>query len=203
MSNPRLFAPAAARNRGPILEVLRETLPKSGLVLEIASGTGEHVAHFAAALPDLTFQPSDPGAPERASISGWIEASGAKNILPPLALDAAAERWPVLRADAMICINMIHISPWAATEGLFAHAARLLPEGAPLILYGAYKRGGAHTAPGNVAFDEMLRRQNPEWGVRDLEKVATLAALSGFGAPRIVEMPANNLCVVFRRTRAN
>ena len=203
MSNPRLFAPAAARNRGPILEVLRETLPKSGLVLEIASGTGEHVAHFAAALPDLTFQPSDPGAAERASILGWIAASGATNILGPLALDAAATPWPVSHADAILCINMIHISPWAATEGLFAHAARLLPEGAPLILYGAYKRGGAHTAPGNVAFDEALRRQNPEWGVRDLETVAALAARSGFSAPRIVEMPANNLGVVFRRTRAD
>jgi SAM-dependent methyltransferase len=203
MTDPRLFAPAAARNRGPILDVLREALPPSGLVLEIASGTGEHVAHFAAALPDLTFQPSDPGAPERASILGWIAASGAKNILAPLALDAAALPWPVSTADAILCINMIHISPWAATEGLFDNAARLLPDGGPLVLYGAYKRGGAPAAPGNVAFDEMLRRQNPEWGVRDLETVAALAARSGFGAPRIVEMPANNLSVVFRRTRAD
>lgn len=200
MTDQRLIAPAAARNRGPILDILRETLPKSGLVLEIASGTGEHVAHFAAALPELTFQPSDPGAPERASILSWIAASGAKNILAPLALDAAALPWPVSNADAILCINMIHISPWAATEGLFSGAAALLAEGAPLFLYGAFRRGGAHTAPGNVAFDEFLRRQSPDWGVRDLETVATLAARSGFGAPRIVEMPANNLSVVFRRT---
>ena len=199
MIDHRLFAPAAPRNRGPILDVLRDTLPKSGLALEIASGTGEHVVHFAAALPDLTFQPSDPGADERASIAGWIAASGANNVLAPLALDAAALPWPILRADAILCINMIQISPWAATEGLFCGASTLLASGAPLVLYGAYKRGGVHTAPGNAAFDEALRRQNPEWGVRDLEKVAALAEESGFGAPRIVEMPANNLCVVFRR----
>jgi hypothetical protein len=201
MTDQRLSAPAAARNRGPILDVLRDALPKSGLVLEIASGTGEHVVHFAATLPQLTFQPSDPGAQARASILGWIAASGAKNILAPLALDAAATPWPIRKADAILCINMIHISPWAATVGLFANAAMLLPEGAPLVLYGAYKRGGAHTAPGNVAFDESLRAQNPEWGVRDLETVAALAMQSGFGDPQIVEMPANNLSVIFRRTR--
>jgi hypothetical protein len=199
MTDQRLFAPATLRNRGPILDVLREALPKSGLVLEIASGSGEHVVHFAAALPDLTFQPSDPGALERASISGWIAASGAKNILAPLALDAAALPWPILHADALVCINMIHISPWAATDGLFSGAHRLLAEGAPLVLYGAYKRCGAHTAPGNAAFDKALRRQDPAWGVRDLETVTALAARSGFGAPQIVEMPANNLSVVFRR----
>jgi hypothetical protein len=199
MTDSRLFAPAAARNRGPILDVLREILPGEGLVLEIASGTGEHVAHFATHLPRLTFQPSDPGAEARASIAAWIASTGAKNILPPLALDAAATPWPIAKADAIVCINMIHISPWAATEGLFAGARSLLPQGAPLYLYGPYKRGGAHTAPSNVAFDESLRAQNPAWGVRDLETVAAYAANSGFSAPQIFEMPANNLSVVFRR----
>jgi hypothetical protein len=199
MTDPRLFAPAAARNRGPILDVLREILPKEGVVLEIASGTGEHVAHFAAQLPGLTFQPSDPGAEARASIAAWITETGAKNILPPMALNAAAEPWPIAKADAILCINMIHIAPWAATEGLFASAKNLLPEGAPLYLYGPYKCGGAHTAPSNIAFDESLRAQNPEWGVRDIETVAACAKNSGFSGPEIVAMPANNLSVVFRR----
>ena len=199
MTDPRLFAPAAARNRGPILDVLREILPDEGRVLEIASGTGEHVAHFAAHLPGLTFQPSDPGAEARASIAAWIAETGVKNILPPLTLDAAVTPWPVDRADAIICINMIHISPWAATEGLFARASTLLPGGAPLYLYGPYKCDGAHMAPSNVAFDESLRAQNPEWGVRDLGTVAACAKNAGFSGPQIVAMPANNLSVVFRR----
>ena len=160
MIDDRLHAPAAARNRDAIAAVLRDFLPRRGLVLEIGSGSGEHVVHFAEKFPLLTFQPSDPGAAERASILGWIAASGANNILAPLALDAAASPWPVSRADAILCINMIHISPWAATEGLFAHAARLLPDGAPLVLYGAYKRGGAHTAAGNVAFDESAAQSD-------------------------------------------
>ncbi|MGO9390141.1 DUF938 domain-containing protein [Rhodoblastus sp.] len=199
MIDPRLFAPAAARNRGPILDVLRQVLPREGLVLEIASGSGEHVVHFATHLPKLTFQPSDPGAEARASIAAWIAAPGARNILAPLALDAATAPWPVAKADAIICINMIHISPWAATEGLFAGARTLLPEGAPLYLYGPYRRNGAHTAPSNSAFDESLRAQNPGWGVRDLETVAACAARAGFGEPQVVEMPANNLSVIFRR----
>lgn len=200
MNDPRLFAPAAARNRGPIVDVLREVLPGEGLVLEIASGSGEHVVHFATHLPELTFQPSDPGAEARASIAAWIAASGAPNILAPLALDAAATPWPIARVDAIICINMIHISPWAATEGLFSGARLILPEVAPLYLYGPYRRNGAHTAPSNAAFDESLRAQNPAWGVRDLETVAGCAAKAGFGEPQVIEMPANNLSVIFRRT---
>ncbi len=200
MDDPRLFAPAAARNRGPILDVLREVLPRQGLILEIASGSGEHVVHFAASLPTLTFQPSDPGAEAHASIAAWIAASGARNILAPLALDAAATRWPIANAAAIICINMIHISPWAATEGLFSGARLVLPEDAPLYLYGPYRRNGAHTAPSNAAFDESLRAQNPAWGVRDLETVAACAAKAGFGEPQVIEMPANNLSVIFRRT---
>ncbi len=199
MIDPRLFAPAAARNRGPILDVLREVLPREGLVLEIASGSGEHVVHFATHLQVLEFQPSDRGAEARASIAAWIAACGARNILTPLALDAATSLWPVTKADAIICINMIHISPWAATEGLFAGARRLLPEGAPLYLYGPYRRDGAHTAPSNAAFDESLRAQNQAWGVRDLETVSACAAKAGFGEPQVIEMPANNLSVIFRR----
>jgi hypothetical protein len=194
----RLSAPAAARNRGPILDVLREELPAEGLVLEIASGTGEHVAHFAQNLPALTFQPSDPDARARASIGAWIAATGLANMRPPLELDVRRTPWPLARADALVCINMIHISPWEATESLFATAAGLLPDGAPLVTYGPYKREGAHTAPSNVEFDASLRAMNPAWGVRDLETVAACAAKTGFSAPRIVEMPANNLTLVFR-----
>lgn len=195
--DPRRSAPAAGRNRDPILDVLRRHLPATGLVLELASGTGEHVVHFAAALPGLTFQPSDPDPAARASIDAW--AAGAANIRPTLALDAAAPGWPVTAADAVVCINMIHIAPWSATEGLMRGAAAILPTGAPLILYGPYRRGGAHTAPSNAAFDADLRARNPAWGVRDLEAVAALAAAQGFAPPEVVEMPANNLVLVFRR----
>lgn len=192
-------APAAARNRQPILEVLRTRLPDRGLVLEVASGTGEHAVHFAAALPGLVFQPSDPDAAARASIDAWGTDSGLPNLRPALALDASAEDWPIAAADAVLCCNMIHISPWASTVGLVGGAARLLPPGGLLYLYGPYRRGGRHTAPSNEAFDSDLRRRNPAWGVRDLEAVAALAADAGFDPPEVVEMPANNLSVVFRR----
>ncbi len=198
-TDPRRFAPAAARNRGPILDAIRPDLPASGLVLEVASGSGEHVAHFAAALPGLTFQPSDPEAAARASIDAWAAGAGLANIRPTLAIDAAAPAWPVAAADAVLCINMIHIAPWAAAEGLVRGAAAILPPGAPLILYGPYRRGGAHTAPSNAAFDADLRARDQAWGVRDLEAVAALAAARGFGPASVTEMPANNLTVVFRR----
>ncbi len=197
-NDPRRFAPAAARNRDPILDALRRHLPARGLVLEVASGSGEHALHFAAALPGLVFQPSDPDADARASIDAWVAQSGLANIRPALALDAAGA-WPLAAADAVVCINMIHIAPWAATEGLLRGAAAILPPGAPLILYGPYRRGGAHTAPSNADFDADLRARNPAWGVRDLEAVAALAAGHGFGPPAVAEMPANNLTVVFRR----
>ncbi|WP_137126867.1 DUF938 domain-containing protein [Roseomonas sp. HF4] len=197
MTDPRRFAPAAARNRDAILDVLRRVLPPRGLVLEVASGSGEHCAHLAAALPALTFQPSDPDADARASIDAW--AAGAPNIRPALALDAARLPWPATAADAALCINMIHIAPWAACEGLVRGAAAL---GAMLVLYGPFRRGGAHTAPSNAAFDESLRARDPAWGVRDLEAVAALAAREGFGPPEATEMPANNMTVVFRRTGA-
>jgi len=159
--DPRRFAPAVARNRDPILDAIRRHLPATGLVLEVASGSGEHAVHFAAALPGLDFQPSDPEAGARASIDAWAAASGLANIRPALALDAAAPAWPVAAADAVVGINMIHIAPWAAAEGLMRGAAAILPPGAPLILYGPYRRGGAHTAPSNAAFDADLRARDP------------------------------------------
>jgi Protein of unknown function (DUF938) len=194
-----LTAPAVARNRDPILAVLREVLPAAGTVLEIASGTGEHAVHFAAALPHLVWQPTDPDGEARGSIAAHAAAAGLTNLLPPLELDASAPVWPVTRADALVSINMIHISPWRATQGLMAGAARVLPAGAPLYLYGPYRRHGQHTAPSNAAFDESLRARDPEWGVRDLDEVAALAAEHGLALQRSVAMPANNLSVIFRR----
>lgn len=192
-------APAAARNRQPILEVLQRHLPDEGLVLEFASGTGQHVVHFAQALPRLTFQPSDPNDSARASIDDWAASLALANVRPALALDAAAGNWPVAKADAIVCINMIHISPWEATVGLIEGAARLLPAGGTLYLYGPYRRAGHPTAPSNEEFDRDLKSRNPAWGLRTLEDVAALAARHGFAAPTIIEMPANNLSVVFRR----
>jgi SAM-dependent methyltransferase len=192
-------APAAARNRQAILEVLVAHLPPSGLVLEIASGSGTHVAHFAEALPGLAFQPSDPDPASRASIDAWVVDRRLSNVRPALAVDTMAADWPVARADAVICINMIHIAPWPATEGLIRGAGRIVPPGGVLFLYGPYRRNGAHTAPSNAAFDADLRRENPAWGVRDLEEVAALAEADGFGAPLVVSMPANNFSLVFRR----
>lgn len=190
-------APATARNREPILAVLRDILPTSGLVLEIASGTGEHVRYFAENLPHLEWQPSDPDSDALASIAAW--GDGVPNIRPPLRLDAAAPEWPVSRADAILCINMVHISPWSATEGLFAGAARLLSPGTPLYLYGPYRRDDVPTAPSNEAFDESLKARNPEWGLRRVEDMIALGDRTGLRSERLVEMPANNLSLVFRR----
>jgi hypothetical protein len=188
------------RNRQPILDVLRPRLPSDGWVLEVASGTGEHVVHFAAALPHLVFQPSDPSPEARASIDDWALASGLANIRPALALDVEQARWPVDRASAVLCSNMIHIAPWSATIGLVEGADRTLTADGLLYLYGPYRRGGAHTAPSNDAFDRSLRQQNPAWGVRDLEAVNELAIRHGFGPAEVVEMPANNLSLLFRRS---
>ncbi len=151
--DPRIYRPYVARNRDPILDVLRRVLPGQGLVLEVASGSGEHAAYFAAHLPALTWQPSDPDPEALASIAAHRAAAGTPNLLAPLQLDVSAPRWPVERADAMICNNMIHISPWSASEGLMAGAARTLPPGGVLYLYGPYKIDGRHTAPSNAAFD--------------------------------------------------
>ena len=193
-----MTAPAAARNRDAILAVLRTHLPSSGTLLEIASGTGEHAAHFAAALPEWQFQPSDPIHERRASIDAWCAAL--PNVRPASALDTTA-RWPTdIRYNLVLSCNMIHIAPWSATEGLVAGAGRVLTPGGILLLYGPFRRAGHPTAPGNEAFDASLRAQNPEWGLRHLEAVDTLARAVGFSAPAITEMPANNLCVAWRFT---
>lgn len=197
----RRQAPAVARNRQPILEVLRPQLPAQGLVLEIASGSGEHIVHFAAALPRLSFQPSDPDEVARASIDDWARTEALANVRPALALDASAATWPVDKADAVVCINMIHISPWESAIGLMRGAAKLLPAGGLLFLYGPYHRNGAPTSTSNADFDRDLRRRNPAWGVRDLESVVALAKEHGFGAPDVIAMPANNLSLIFRRER--
>jgi len=192
-------APATARNRQPILDVLRPRLPAHGIVLEVASGSGEHIVHFAEALPDLVFQPSDPDAEARASIDDWVQTQGLGNVRTAMALDAARESWPIEHADAVLCCNMIHIAPWEAAVGLITGAAGVLAGGGTLYLYGPYRREGRHTAPSNEAFDRDLRQRNPAWGVRDLEAVATLAVARGFGPPEIIDMPANNLSLVFKR----
>jgi SAM-dependent methyltransferase len=192
-------APAAARNREPILRVLRDCLPRPARVLEIASGTGEHAAWFSSALPELTWQPTDRDPEALLSIAAWRDSAGLPNLLPPLPLDAAADTWPVARAEAVVAINMIHIAPWAATQGLVAGAARALTPGGLLYLYGPFREGGAHTGAGNAAFDADLRARDPSWGIRDLDEIAALASRHGFLAPERIAMPANNLSVVFRR----
>ncbi|MBE0704772.1 MAG: DUF938 domain-containing protein, partial [Afipia sp.] len=181
------------------LEVLRGVLPPSGLVLEIASGSGEHIVHFANAMPGLTFQPSDPEDAARLSIAAWTAETGLSNIRPPLAIDVRREPWPIAQADAMLCINMIHISPWEATQALMRNAGRILSKGAPLYLYGAYRQKDVVTADSNEAFDADLKSRNPQWGLRQLDDVAALAREAGFSGPAVTPMPANNLSVVFRR----
>ncbi len=194
------YAPAAARNRDLIANVLRDVLPESGLVLELASGTGEHAVHFAQAFPDLEWQPSDPDEAARASIAAWRKSEELGNVREPLEINAASADWGIDAADAMVCINMIHISPWRSAEGLFAGAARLLPQGAPLVLYGPYLEDGVPTAQSNLAFDESLKARNPEWGIRRLEDVDALAQSHGLERVGRVEMPANNLTVIYRKS---
>ncbi|HYE43892.1 MAG TPA: DUF938 domain-containing protein [Caulobacteraceae bacterium] len=191
-------SPAALRNRDPILKVLRRHLPAGGLVLELAAGTGEHAVHFARALPGLSWQPTDPDPQALAAIAAWREEAGLPNLLEPIRLDATRS-WPVERAAAVVCINMVHISPWGATEGLMAGAARVLPVGGVLYLYGPYREADVPTAPSNEAFDASLKARNPAWGLRDREAVETLAQAHGLDRIERVEMPANNLSLVFRR----
>jgi SAM-dependent methyltransferase len=192
-------SPSVARNRDPILSVLRRVLPPTGTVLEIASGTGEHAVYFAAAFPGLTWQPSDQDEQARRSIAAHRAISRLLNLRAPLSLDAAAPEWPVEQANAIVAINMVHISPWRATQGLMAGAGRVLSPGGVLYLYGAYKENGAHTALSNDAFDQDLRRRNPEWGVRDLPEVAELAEANGLSLAERVPMPANNLSLIFQK----
>jgi len=198
-SDPRLYHAHVARNRQPILDVLARVLPPTGLVIEIASGSGEHAVFFAQNLPALTWQPTDADAAALASIAAHRAAAGPPNLLEPLRLDATAERWPVARADAILCNNMIHITPWRVTEGLMAGAGRILRAGGILFLYGPYRVGGRHTAPSNQEFDGWLKAQNREWGIRDLADVTVLARHHGLNLAETVAMPANNLSVVFRR----
>ncbi|WP_300296871.1 DUF938 domain-containing protein [Ferrovibrio sp.] len=200
-TDPRRHAPATLRNREAILAVLRAELPKQGLLLEIASGSGEHAAFMAPLLAPLLWQPSDFDADALPSIDAHAADSGATNIRPALRIDVTADDWPVRQADALLCCNMIHIAPWAAAEGLVAGAARILAgETAPLMLYGPFRRNGVHTAPSNVAFDDSLQARDPRWGVRCLDsEVAPLATRHGFTRMSVVEMPANNLMVMFRR----
>lgn len=192
-------APATLRNRDAIAAVLADWLPSAGTVLEVASGSGEHVVHFAAAFPQLEWQPSDPDPDALVSIAAWSAEAGLANVAPPVRLDAAAPGWPASAADALLCINMVHISPWAATLGLFAGAARVLPAGAPLILYGPYVEPDVPTAPSNLDFDASLRGRNPEWGLRNSEAVKAAAAEAGLAFAARRAMPANNLMLLFRR----
>ncbi len=199
-SDPRLYLPHVTRNREPILAVLRRVLPPQGLVLEVASGSGEHAAYFAKRLPSLFWEPTDSDPLALASIAAHRTAADAPNLLAPLRLDVMSEQWPVERADALVCINMIHITPWAASEGLMAGARRILRAGGVVYLYGPYQIDGRHTAQSNQDFDAWLRTQNAQWGVRDLADVADLATRHGFALTETVPMPANNLSMIFRCT---
>jgi SAM-dependent methyltransferase len=194
------FAPATERNRDAIVDILRRLLPERGAVLEVASGTGEHVVHFAAAFPSLVWQPSDYDPAGLASIAAWSVESGLPNILPPVRIDAGAAVWPVDHADAILCINMVHISPWTATEGLFAGAARILPPAGLLYLYGPYRETGMPTAESNEAFDRSLKSRNPDWGLRLVEDVAELASGHSMVLQNRIGMPANNLSLEFRKS---
>ena len=193
------YAPAAERNREPIAAVLAEELPAAGRVLEVASGTGEHSTHFARRFPTLEWQPSDPDPQARESIAAWREQAGLANLLPPLALDTAAAAWPAVRADAVLCVNMVHISPVSAAGGLAAGAGRLLAPEAPLVLYGPWLEHEVVTAPSNLEFDASLRARDPQWGLRQVEWFDELAERNGLARTRRVAMPANNLVLVYRR----
>lgn len=201
-ADARLRSPSAARNRDAILDALRGVLPEQGHVLEVGSGTGEHAVHIAGALTGLTWQPSDPDPMSRASISAWIAATGLDRIAQPIDLDVSAPQWPAEAQgpfQAVLSANMIHIAPWAAAEGLIAGAGRVVAPGGMLVLYGPFRRNGQHTAPSNEAFDESLRARDPDWGVRDLEVLTERADQAGFGLDQVIEMPANNFTVVFRK----
>lgn len=197
----RQTAPSVERNRAPILTVLQRELRTDAHVLELASGSGEHAVYFARAMPGLTWQPSDPDANARSSIEAWRASEALPNVLPALDLDLSATSWVTPRDtyDALIAINVIHISPWQATLGLMAGAGRLLASGGKLITYGAYKRGGEHTAPSNVSFDQWLKARDPRFGVRDLEVVEAVAKEQGLGLRETIAMPANNFMLIFER----
>ncbi len=199
--NAKQTAAAAERNRRPILDVLQRILPDTGRILEIASGTGQHVVTFAEACPELNWFPSDPDPRARASIAAWVLEAGTGNVAAPMNIDATEPGWlgkPGPGFDAIVCINLLHVSPWAACEGLMAGAVGLLEQPGFLYLYGPFMRHGTHTSEGNEAFDENLRRQNPAWGLRDVDDIAACARQNGLQLDEIVEMPANNLSLIFR-----
>ncbi|MDQ3144009.1 MAG: class I SAM-dependent methyltransferase [Pseudomonadota bacterium] len=198
-ADERRFAPATPRNREPIADVLADWMPGSGLVLELASGTGEHAVHFANRFPKLDWQPSDPDAGALASIGAWQKMAGLSNVRQPLRIDTATADWPVDRADAILSINMVHISPWAAALGLIEGAARMLAPGTPLILYGPWIEEGVQTAASNLAFDQSLRARNSEWGLRKVETFAEEAAARRLTLAERRPMPANNLMLLLRR----
>jgi len=199
----RRSAPAVQRNRQPIVDVLRDWLPQRGLVLEIASGTGEHATYFAEQFPQLEWQPSDVHPDALKSIAAWRDESGLPNIREPLIIDASSPNWPIDRADALLSINMVHISPWPAAIGLLEGAARLLEHCAPLILYGPWLKDDIPTAPSNLAFDEELKWRDPQWGIRRVEDFAAAADKRGLTLEQIRTMPANNLMLLLRRKRIN
>jgi len=192
----RWFTGTVERNKAPILELLRRVLPHTGLILEIGSGTGQHVAHFAKALPELTWQPSEPDSEFRNSIRLWTKFESLVNVRAPIDLDVCRLPWPVTRADAVLCVNMIHVAPWAATQALFLGVKSVLNRGGPLVLYGPYRRSGRFTSASNEAFDAQLRATDPSWGLRDLEKVVEIADHAGLRLAEVFEMPANNFGVV-------
>ena len=193
-------SPSTARNRYPILEVLKAHLPTTGLVLEIAAGAGEHAVHAAAALPGLQWRPTDPDPEALASIEAWRAQAGLANLLPALRLDASdPDGWPAQQADAVVNINMIHISPWSATEGLMAGAGRLLPIGGVLFVYGPYIEANMATAESNLAFDASLKGRDPAWGLRRRDEVVDLAGQHGLKLFQRVAMPANNLALIFHK----
>jgi SAM-dependent methyltransferase len=195
-----LSSPAAVRNRDAILAVLEPVLPDRGLVLEIAAGSGEHAVHFAGACPGLVWQPADLDDDALASIAAWRDFAGLANLRPPLQLNAAdPESWPIRQADVIVAINMIHIAPWSAAQGLMAGAHRLLPNGGVLFLYGPYFETGVIAAPSNLAFDLSLKSRNSAWGLRHLDTVDALAAQNGLVLSGRIAMPANNLALVFRK----
>jgi len=198
----RRDAPATRRNAAAILEVLRETLPETGTILEIGSGTGQHASAFAPALAPRLWLPSDPDPGQRASIAAWIADMDPPRPLPPRAIDAAAPEWDVRAEDNITAItsaNVIHISPWSTSQGLIAGAGRILPPGGVLHFYGPFKRGGVHTTDSNAAFDASLRARDPAWGVRDLDDIKALAKTAGLILDRVIDMPSNNFSVVFKR----
>ena len=202
-NDQRMFSPSVARNAEPILAVLRRVLPARGMVLEIGCGTGEHAVQFAHAMPKLRWQPSDTDSHSRASTAAWIEFSGQKNVLQPIGIDVCANAWGEQlseKFDAIVSVNLVHIAPWAASLGLFAGAGSLLRSGGVLFLYGPFMRNGIHNAPSNAAFDASLKSQNPAWGVRDILDLERVGKASGVDLCETIEMPANNVSLVFKKT---